>query len=77
MKVCRFRNPNDEYFRRHLGRFVKSSGGEWVVIAGGRLMGFTCKENLSNLAKKAHKQFLDDTPLLSPTPRYEEQNHIL
>lgn len=69
MKVCRFRNPDDEYFKAHLGEFVKSHGGEWVVIAGGRLIGFTCKENISKMVKKARKQFPDDTPLLSPIPQ--------
>lgn len=76
MKVYRFRNPNDEYFRRHLGWFVKSHGGEWVVIAGGQLMGFACKGNISKMVKKARKQFPDDTPLLSSIPRKEELDYI-
>ncbi|TVL99055.1 MAG: hypothetical protein CV087_19395 [Candidatus Brocadia sp. WS118] len=48
-----------------------------MVIAGGRLIGFTCKENISKLVKKARKQFPDDTPMVSPIPRKEELDHIL
>lgn len=77
MQKIRYSNPNDEYFKVHISEFVKSHAGEWVVIAGGQLIGFTCKENISTLVKKARKQFLDDTPLLSPMPQYEELAHIL
>lgn len=77
MKKLYYSNLNDEYFRMHLGRFVKFHAGEWVVIAGGQLIGFTCKENLSKLVKKARKQFPDDTPIVSPIPRKEELDHIL
>ncbi len=46
-----------------------------MIIAGGQLIGFTFRENISKLMKKARKQFPDDTPLLSPIPRYEELDH--
>lgn len=77
MKKLRYKNPNDEYFKAHIREFVKTHAGEWVVIAGGQLIGFTYKENISKLVKKARKQFPDDTPLLSPIPRKEELDHIL
>lgn len=77
MKKVLYSNSNDEYFKAHISEFVKTHAGEWVVIAGGQLIGFTCKENISKMVKKARKQFPDDTPLLSPIPRYEELEHIL
>jgi hypothetical protein len=77
MKQVRYRDANDEYFQNHLSEFVKEHGGKWVVIAGGELIGFTSKENISTLVKKARKRFPDDIPLVSPIPREEELECIL
>lgn len=72
-----YHEPNDAYFREHLTEFVKEHGGEWVIIAGGQLIGFTHKENIPGLMKKARKMFPEDIPLLSPIPREEELECIL
>ena len=72
-----YHEPNDRYFNDHLSEFVKDHGGEWVVIAGGQLIGFARKDNISRLVKKALKMFPDDIPLLSPIPREEELECIL
>lgn len=77
MKKIKYINPNDEFFRTHISEFVKSHAGEWVVIAGGQLIGFVHKENISKLVKKARKQFPEDIPLVSPIPREEELECIL
>lgn len=77
MKQIKYSNPNDEYFRKHLSEFVKGHGGEWVVIAGGELIGFIHKENISKLVNKARKLFPKDVPLISPIPREEELQCIL
>jgi hypothetical protein len=77
MKQIKYSNPNDEYFRDHLSGFVKEHGGEWVVIAGGKLIGFTHKEDISTLVKKARKRFPKDIPLISPIPREEELECVL
>jgi len=77
MKQIRYKNPNDEYFGNHISEFVKKHGGEWVVIAGGELIGFIHKEGISKLVKKARRQFPEDIPLVSPIPREEELECIL
>lgn len=76
-KKAIYHEPNDAYFKKHLQAFVKNHGGEWVIIAGGQLIGFTRKENISSLMKKATEMFPDDIPLLSPIPREEELECIL
>ncbi len=72
-----YHEPNDTYFKEHLSAFVKEHGGEWVVIAGGQLIGFARKDNISALMKKAREMFPDDIPMLSPIPREEELECIL
>ncbi|MBI5181909.1 MAG: hypothetical protein HZA06_03230 [Nitrospirae bacterium] len=72
-----YREPNDAYFKKHLSAFVKEHGGEWVVIAGGQLIGFAPKTDISRLVEKAKKIFPEDIPLLSPIPREEELECIL
>lgn len=72
-----YQEPNDTYFKKHLTEFVKEHGGEWVVIAGGKLIGFATKDKISSLMKKAKKMFPDDIPMLSPIPREEELECIL
>ena len=72
-----YHEPNDSYFKEHLTKFVKEHGGEWVVIAGGQLIGFSRKEGISELMKRARETFPDDIPLLSPIPREEELECIL
>lgn len=72
-----YHDPNDTYFKDHLTEFVKKHGGEWVVIAGGQLIGFGDKNNISRLMNKAREMFPDDIPLLSPIPREEELECIL
>src|SRR3990172_3037750 len=52
-----YHEPNDTYFKEHLSEFVKKHGGEWVVIAGGQLIGFARKDNISALIKNAREQF--------------------
>ena len=72
-----YHEPNDTYFKEHLSEFVKKHGGEWVVIAGGQLIGFAQKDNISALIKKAREMFPADIPMLSPIPREEELECIL
>lgn len=72
-----YQDPNDTYFNEHLTEFVKEHGGEWVIIAGGQLIGFAYKENIPRLVRKARRMFPDDIPLLSPVPREEELECIL
>ncbi|MBI4838051.1 MAG: hypothetical protein HY806_02710 [Nitrospirae bacterium] len=72
-----YHEPNDTYFKEHLSEFVKKHGGEWVVIAGGQLIGFARKDNISALMKKARELFPADIPMLSPIPREEELECIL
>ncbi|OGW04171.1 MAG: hypothetical protein A2Z59_05570 [Nitrospinae bacterium RIFCSPLOWO2_02_39_17] len=77
MKRKRYSNPNDEYFGNHISEFVKEHGGEWVVIAGGELIGFVHKEGISRLVKKARRCFPKDIPLISPIPKEDELHYIL
>ncbi len=72
-----YREPNDTYFKDHLSEFVTEHGGEWVIIAGGQLIGFANKDKISELLKKAKKMFPRDIPLVSPIPREEELECIL
>jgi hypothetical protein len=77
MKEMRYSDRNDEYLSKHLSEFVESYGGKWVVIAGGEAVGFSDKEGLSRLIKKARRRFPKETPLISPIPREEELECIL
>ena len=76
MKQIKYSNPNDECLGDRLSDFVKSHGGKWVVIAGGKVIGFADKEGLSRVVKRARKRFPGDTPLISPIPREEELEWI-
>jgi len=77
MKEVRYSDPNDEYLSKHLSGFVKRYGGKWVVIAGGEAVGFSDREGLSRLIKKARRRFPKETPLISPIPKEEELECIL
>jgi hypothetical protein len=77
MREMRYSDRNDEYLSKHLSEFVESYGGKWVVIAGGEAVGFSDKEGLSRLIKKARRRFPKETPLISPIPREEELECIL
>jgi hypothetical protein len=72
-----FSDPNDAYFTRHLDRLVRSHGGKWAVIAGGRLIGVAEEPELKKLSALARKRYPKDIPLIAPIPRREELECIL
>lgn len=72
-----YSDPNDECFRRHFAKLVKQHGGEWVVIAGGRIIGIGPEERIGEMRQKASKAHPDDTPLLAPIPTTDDIECIL
>ena len=69
--------PNDAYFRKHLQKLVKHHGGQWVVIAGGSLIGVAHEAELKKLTALARKRYPKDIPLIAPIPRKEDLECIL
>ncbi len=72
-----YSNPDDAYFTKHLQDLIKTHGGKWVVIAGGRLVGVGHEEELKKLTALGRKRFPKSIPLVAPIPRKEELECIL
>ena len=77
-KVKRFfSDPNDECFRKHFAELVEQNDGEWVVIAGGEIVGIGPEEQVSEMSRQARELHPDDTPLLAPIPTADDIECIL
>ena len=72
-----FFDPNDECFRRHFTELVEQHGGEWIVIAGGEIVGIGPEAQVSQLSRKARELYPEETPLLAPIPTADDIECIL
>ena len=70
-------DPNDECFRKNFAELVEQHGGEWVVIAGGEIVGIGPEEQVSEMSQKAQELHPNDTPLLAPIPTADDVECIL
>ncbi len=73
----RFKDPNHQYFTDHFADLVEKYAGNWVVIAGGEMIGICPKHQLSALIDQARQKYPDDIPLTAPIPKEEEIECIL
>jgi hypothetical protein len=70
-------DKNEVFFRRHFEEFVNNYGGQWVVIANGRLIGTGTKDRIKELFTKAKKLYPTEEPHISPIPKPEEIECVL
>lgn len=65
-------DADDKYFRKHLSTLVREHGGQWVVIAAGKLIGTGKKSQIGSLLSKARKSYPQATPFIAPIPTEDE-----
>jgi len=70
-------DADHRYFKAHLGRLVRERGGEWIVLAGGNLVGIGKKERVPRLIQKARSKYPDATPFAAPIPTKEDLECVL
>lgn len=68
---------NDAYYTEHFEELVEKYGGQWIVIACGKLIAVSHKNELSKMLKKARKKYPNEIPLAAPVPQKEELQCIL
>lgn len=72
-----YSDPDDRYFRKHFARLVREYGGQWIVLAEGKLIGIGKKKNISRLIQKAQSNYPKTTPFIAPIPTKEELECVL
>jgi Family of unknown function (DUF5678) len=70
-------DPDHRYFKTHFARLVREHGGEWIVLADGKLVGIGKKKNIRSLIRKAKSKHPDAIPLIAPIPTKEELECVL
>lgn len=70
-------DADDAYFRKNFSKLVCEHGGEWIVLAEGKLIGIGPREKISALVKMARELFPKATPFLAPIPTEEELESVL
>jgi Family of unknown function (DUF5678) len=68
---------DDRYFKTHFAQLVREHGGEWIVLAEGKLVGTGKKKNIRSLIRKARSQHPDAIPFIAPIPTEEELECVL
>ena len=76
-KPSLYPDPDDSYFRKHFARLVREHGGEWVVLAEGKVIGIGKKDKLRGLVLKAQTGHPNSRPFLAPIPTQEELECVL
>jgi len=72
-----YSDPDDRYFKTHFAQLVREHGGEWIVVAEGKLVGIGRKRNIRSLIRKAKSKHPDAIPLIAPIPTKEELECVL
>ena len=72
-----YSDPDDRYFRKHFNRLVRENGGQWIVLAEGKLVGIGKKKKLPGLIQKIHLNYPKATPFVAPIPTKEELECVL
>lgn len=72
-----YSDPDDRYFKTHFAQLVREHGGEWIVLADGKLVGTGKKKNIRSLIRKARSKHPDAIPLIAPIPTEEELECVL
>jgi hypothetical protein len=72
-----YSDPDDRYFKTHFAQLVRDHGGEWIVVAEGKLVGMGRKRNIRSLIRKAKSKHPDAIPLIAPIPTKEELECVL
>lgn len=70
-------DPDDHYFRKHFARLVRQYGGQWIVLAEGKLIGIGTKRDISVLLRKAQTSYPNSIPFIAPIPSKEELECVL
>ena len=65
-------DADNDYFRKHLANLVREHGGEWVIIANGKLIGTGKKHQIGTLLSKARISHPQSTPFIAPIPTKDE-----
>lgn len=70
-------DSDDAYFKKHFARLVREHGGEWIVMAEGKVIGIGKKDKLSGLVSKAQASYPKSRPFIAPIPTKEELECVL
>lgn len=70
-------DADDSYFRKHFSHLVRKHGGEWIVLAAGKLIGIGKKDEVSNLVCRARDNYPKSTPFIAPIPTKDEIECVL
>ena len=68
---------NHRCFTQHFNRLVTRAGGQWVVIAGGKILRIGPKQALKRMVGEARRRYPEDTPLVAPIPTDQDLQCIL
>ena len=58
-------DSDDAYFKKHFARLVREHGGEWIVMAEGKIIGIGKKDKLHRLVSKAQASYPKEPPFCS------------
>lgn len=72
-----FHDADDWYFRKHFSHLVRQHGGEWIVLAAGKLIGIGKKDKVRGLVGKARGIYPKSTPFIAPIPTKDEIECVL
>jgi len=70
-------DPDDSYFKKHFAALVREHGGEWIVLAEGKLIGIGKKKEVPHLIEKARAGYPNSTLFLAPIPTKEDIECVL
>jgi len=68
---------NHRCFTQHVDRLVTCAGGQWVVVAGGKILGIGPKRALKRMVRDARRRYPEDTPLVAPLPTDQDLPCVL
>ena len=71
------RDLDHAYFRKNFPRLVREHGGEWVVLARGKLIGTAKRDKLARLVAKARVAYPGIIPFIAPLPTRAEIECVL
>lgn len=71
------RDLDHAYFRKNFARLVREHGGEWIVLARGKLIGTAKRAKLAGLVSKARAGYPGVIPFIAPIPTRAEIECVL
>jgi hypothetical protein len=77
MPSLRYADPDDRYFKKHFAQLVREHGGEWIVLADGKLIGIADKKKIAKLVQKAQSNHPNAAPFIAPIPTREDLECVL